>query len=267
MHNFTNDKQFILEEISSLDFLGKDVELNSINGGALNSSYCLEAQGRKYFVKTFESDWFAALDRELLFERQKKLADMGLSSKPVYLAKERGFQIDHWLELPTLTDSTLTELEKTKYVGKTLVLVHSLNISAPKLDLPKQWDYYLNLIAKSGFSMQNYPVQEYTQLWEDSCISDSCFCHNDLAFDHIVINEPPIIYDWEYSAISNRYFDIASCIAVNALNQTEEASLYAYYAQHAGVMLSEVVAKVAAMKPLVDFTNALWYKAASLRPS
>ena len=41
---------------------------------------------------------------------------------------------------------------------------------------------------------------------------------------------------------------------------------HAAYALKAGQMLSDVVSKVSAMKPLVEFTNKLWYTAASQPP-
>jgi thiamine kinase len=57
---------------------------------------------------------------------------------------------------------------------------------------------------------------------------------------------------------------LASCIAINCLGTADEANLYAYYAKYSEQKLSEVIAKVSIMKPLVELTNRLWYQAASL---
>ena len=63
-------------------------------------------------------------------------------------------------------------------------------------------------------------------------------------------------------ALSCPYFDIASCIVINGFSSTDEASLCVFYAQYSEQRLSEVIAKVTMMKPLVELTNKLWYEAA-----
>ena len=50
-------------------------------------------------------------------------------------------------------------------------------------------------------------------------------------------------------------------MAINGLGAADEASLYAFYAQFSEQRLSEVIKKVFVMKPLVELTNKLWYRA------
>ena len=55
-------------ELASLAFVQQGFRLKALNGGAVNSSYRLETSGNTYFVKTFESDKVALLDRKKLFD-------------------------------------------------------------------------------------------------------------------------------------------------------------------------------------------------------
>jgi thiamine kinase-like enzyme len=257
--NSTTSIEELTDEIASLDFIHGDFKLTAFNGGTVNSSYCLTSTADKYFLKTFESDRVASLDRLNLYTLQQQLADLKLSPQPIYLGKLQNFQIDVWVDTPTLENASLSSLEKTNRLAEALALIHSINISAPTLNLPEQWIHYENLIGKSAFD--NGLREKYSKLWKKSCDFRSTLCHNDLALNHVAVSEPALIYDWEYCALSTPYFDIASCIAINGLGKTDEAALYAAYALKTGQMLSEVVSKVSAMKPLVEITNKLWYAA------
>jgi thiamine kinase len=106
-------------------------------------------------------------------------------------------------------------------------------------------------------------VDSYGVIWQQACSTKAVFCHNDLALSHVTHSVPSKFFDWEYCAISCPYFDLASCIIVNGFSLTDETSLCVFYAQYSEQRLSEVIAKVTIMKPLVELTNKLWYKAAS----
>jgi thiamine kinase len=265
LSNLSANIEDLTDEIASLDFIHQDFELTAFNGGTVNSSYCLASGTDKYFVKTFESDRVAILDRFALFNLQHQLADLKLTPQPIYLGKQQNFQIDLWIDKPTLENCTLSNLEKTNRLAEVLALIHSIQISTSSLNLPAQWIHYEKVIG--GTVVEDRVREEYSSQWKESCDSHSTLCHNDLALNHITLADPVMIYDWEYCALSSPYFDIASSIAINGLSKTDEASLYAAYALKTGQMLSEVVSGVLAMKPLVELTNKLWYAAADQAPN
>jgi thiamine kinase-like enzyme len=250
-------------ELEDLDFIQSGFHLKAFNGGTINSSYCLETSNKNYFVKTFESDEIAFLDRKQLFDIQMVLAAKGLAVKPIYLSKSRSFQIDQWLDFPTLDKADFSNRIITKRLASVLSKLHNTKVNAPALDLPSQWQHYMSLIDAPVAASDRQTLDNYTAIWHQACSTKAVFCHNDLALSHIALSQPNKIFDWEYCAISCPYFDLASCIAVNGFSATDEASLCAYYAQESEQRLSEVIAKVTIMKPLVELTNKLWYEAAS----
>lgn len=258
-----NDLKVMLEsELKALDFIQTDFDLKAFNGGTINSSYRLQTSNQSYFVKTFESDKIAILDRKKLFDIQSILAEKGLAVKPVYLSKSLSFQIDQWHDSLTLDQGSLSNLSITKALGAALSKLHNTKIDAPELDLPSQWQHYLNLINDPVSESEQQTLNKNADIWRQACSAKKVFCHNDLALSHVTHGQPNEIFDWEYCALSCPYFDLASCIAVNGFSSTDQASLCAFYAQYSEQRLSEVIYNVSIMKPLVELTNKLWYRAA-----
>lgn len=252
----------MLAELRELKFVHSNFQLIALNGGAVNSSYSLQTPDQKYFVKTFESDKIANLDRKKLFDIQTELAAKGMAVKPLYLSDSLSFQIDQWLDSTTLDQVGDSSLIITKGLAAALSKLHNIKIDAPLLDLPSQWQHYLNLIDVEISDSMQQKLDTYTSIWYQACATKTVFCHNDLALSHVTHEHPNKIFDWEYCAISCPYFDIASCAVVNGFSCTNEASLCAFYAQYSHQRLSEVVDKVTRMKPLVELTYKLWYQAA-----
>lgn len=249
------------DELQGLEFIQPGFHLKALNGGAVNSSYYLETSNKSYFVKTFESDKVALLDRKKLFDIQLQLAFKGLAVKPVYLSRTSDFQIDEWLDIPTLDQVNVSSLTTTKSLASALSTLHNAQIEAPKLNLPHQWQHYLSVINTSISFSEQQTLDRYAAIWHQACSTRAVFCHNDLALSHVTYTQPSIIFDWEYCSLSCPYYDLASCVAINGFGAADEASLYVSYAQHSEQRLSEVIAKVSIMKPLVELTNKLWYQA------
>lgn len=258
-----NDTKVMMEaELENLEFVRPGFHLKPFNGGTINSSYRLDTSNKSYFVKTFESDKITLLDRKKLFDIQRKLAVKGLAVKPIYLSTSRDFQIDQWLDIPTLDQANISNVTITKSLAFALSNVHNAEVNAPELDLPSQWKHYMSLIDVPISASEQQTIDSYAAIWYLACSTKAVFCHNDLALSHVTHSQPSKIFDWEYCALSCPYFDIASCIAINGFSSTDEASLCVFYAQYSEQRLSEVIANVTMMKPLVELTNKLWYEAA-----
>jgi thiamine kinase len=251
-------------ELAELDFIQPGFKLSPFAGGTINSSYLLESADKSYFVKTFESDQINPLDRQKLFKIQQELAFNHLSVQPLYLSKGGGFQVDQWLDTPTLDKVELSNIAIIKKLAETLATIHMTKIDAPTLDLPKQWSHYIKLTKASGSIVDQVMLNNMAKIWQDSCASHKVFCHNDLALSHVTFSQPVKIFDWEYCAISSPYFDLASCIAVNNLTATDQASLCEFYAQYRKQSLCEVSNNVSVMQPLVSLTYKLWFQCSKM---
>jgi thiamine kinase len=255
--------QSMHRELELTGFLGQNFQAQQIkDGGAVNTSYCLRANGRRYFMKTFESDDIAQLDRRALFAMQKTLSDGGKASKPLYLSQACDFQIDEWIDQPTLDKCHLPMEEKIQALAYVLANIHQQSLDAPLLDLPYQWQHYLMQVNKVMSSEHKRELEQYGEYWYASCGDEKVFCHNDLSLKHVTRGDPVIIFDWEYCALSSPYFDLASCAQVNQLSDIQSKLLCHFYAQRTDRQTHDIETRMRLMAPLVNLTSELWYQAA-----
>ncbi|WP_339768930.1 phosphotransferase [uncultured Paraglaciecola sp.] len=256
-------KLAVLAELVGLEQCQQGLSLKMVQkGGAVNSSYILTTPTQCFFMKTFESDQVNQLNRKELFDVQKIIWQNGLACEPIYLSNAHSFQLDAWVESHTLASNALGEEQKYIQLANALSQIHRLELNGPLLDLPLQWANYLKRLPKSNFIKEHKLAQSLANIWYQAPKSDLVFCHNDLSLQHVTVQTPPIIFDWEYCAYSNRYFDIAACIEVNQLNGHQQESLLVQYAKLSNVALDILTEKVNDMLPLVNLTSHLWYCAA-----
>ena len=92
---------------------------------------------------------------------------------------------------------------------------------------------------------------------------DLVLCHNDLLSSHVLCRQGdmPVVIDWEYAAMGNRYFDIASCCMINKLDPSTCQQLLACYAKLLSIPLVIARDKLVQHMEIVALTNALWFEA------
>lgn len=255
--------QSMRRELELTAFFGQDFQSEQIiDGGAINTSYCLTVNDRRYFMKTFESDAIAQLDRRALFALQKTLFEGGKASNPLYLSQECDFQIDQWIAQPTLDKCHMSMEGKIQVLADVLAGIHQQSVDAPLLDLPRQWQHYLMQLNSVICGEQKRELEQYAEYWYASCGDEKVFCHNDLSLKHVTQGEPAVIFDWEYCALSSPYFDLASCAQVNQLNDIQGKLLCYFYARRTGRQPNDIETRMSLMAPLVNLTSELWYQAA-----
>ncbi|WP_158968337.1 phosphotransferase [Paraglaciecola sp. L3A3] len=258
--------QLILEELISSDLFSDNCQLKEIKGGAVNKSYQLLDNDRLYFVKSFTSDEMVNIDRTEQFTQQQHLALLGMCATPHYLSSTQSFQVDTWSEGLSLLDADLTGLQKYRYLAQTLVNIHNIENTAalalPSLDLPTKWQEYLSLSQMNLTATESNQLRQWAKVWSDTDPADLRVCHNDLSLQHVLVGESRIVFDWEYAAYSNRYFDIASSLLINRATLECEQCLLLEYSKITGIDLAKIIQQVTVMKSLAALTNKLWFKAA-----
>ncbi|MGJ8682771.1 phosphotransferase [Paraglaciecola sp.] len=265
------DQQDILNELSQSGLFSITCQLLKIEGGAVNLSYQLVNEQQVYFVKVFTSDEMVVIDRRKQFEQQKQLALLGLAPKPCFLSIAQSFQVDEWISDESLLKEDLPEAEKCRLLAQSLANIHQINNNSALhysfLDLPEKWREYVLLANVQVSEIENKQIQDWADIWYQSEPQDLCVCHNDLSLQHVIANNSEVIFDWEYAAYSNRYFDIASCIQINQIQSENAGVLMTEYARLTATPIVVVKKKVAVMQPLVSFTNKVWFAAAKTQDS
>ncbi|WJG08338.1 phosphotransferase [Aliiglaciecola sp. LCG003] len=253
----------IIDELIASQLFGLHLSMEPITGGTVNQSYRLYDGETIYFLKTFELNHIAPTDRQALFYQQAQLADLGRATKPVYLSKAHDFQVELWFEHVSLSKATIDTQQKIICLAKVLFDIHHLPTVATSLDLPKDWLLYLDAAGRQNLAYWMERIELCKADWIDTHKVDQVLCHNDLAMEHIAMAEVPVIFDWEYAALGNRYFDLAACALINRLDHSEILSLQTHYAHLSGLEPQWVFEQCQRQFPIVKLTNDLWYLAAA----
>ena len=248
--------RFVIDELQQI--LGEDIQLEALQGGAINRSFFVRQGGRCYFLKLFDGSTAQKLDRKALFEQQQCLAKLGLAPLPVYLSNNSDFQLEQWVASINLQQSALSRSEKCQLLAHTLSKIHRVELPLAKLDLEYDWRYYVSLSAKKFSAVEQEELRIMLGTWRKETEQLCTVCHNDLAFSHVTEAPCTVVFDWEYSALSNPFFDIASSITINQLSDAEQKILLRHYACDRQLDVAYVADKVSLMLPIVAKTNELW---------
>lgn len=233
-------------------FVGQDFTLDLLDTPGTNQHYRVKAE-QCYFLKVFQTNDLQVVSRQQQFELQSQVANCGLAPKPIALSGCQRFWVEEWLE--TNERARANQGIEVALLASALSQIHGLNVAAPTLDLTAEWHRYLSLAEQDTEPFRD-KITAYQQLFDTE--NESCFCHNDLHHSHVISGHPLKILDWEYSALGNRYFDLAGCILINQLTEQQQVELLTFYAQNTGLDKATVTIRTLAMLPVVDFTSQLW---------
>lgn len=251
--------QDLQQRLLSLSFVSDGFHLQKIDGGTINNNYYLETAGNKYLVKYFVGEEFVLLTRNETFSLQLKLAKSGLAPEPVYISDDGLLYIEKWLDIQTLRDNSFDPKVHLPMLASALSRVHAIKADVDELPLLAQWQRYLSRISSNRGQWQER-IDKISPLWMRA--KRDCFCHHDLTFEHVCTAPQGILLDWEYAAISNRYFDIASAALANELTTRQLVKLCRCYADCCQLNGRQVTRDVVHMLPLAQLTSDLWYAAA-----
>ena len=193
----------------------RPLALTPVAGGEVNSSFRLSAGDERYFLKLFDQDELLPAPRKQQFDIQNQVAEQGLAMPIRYYNEALGFQVEHWYPGAALTEEHFSRSQKIQLFASILAKIHSLAVEAPLLPLPDIWQCYLD---KSGLSQDKDYAQRYEKAceqWRQNCDQFTVLCHNDLSLMHICTDSGLKVFDWEYAATGNRFYDLMSCADVN----------------------------------------------------
>jgi thiamine kinase-like enzyme len=255
-----------LKHYELLDISNPEFRVTRMLSGDLNRNYKLYDGTHTLLLKIFTENNILPVNRIQVFKMQEELAILGLAPTPFFLSESGNVYCEQWIDVAEgrrLTESSQQYMTAIDSLAEVLHSIHNSFVSAPLLDLEKHWRTYWQKIDSPSeqFTQQYQEAIEQWRFYKKFYRDDFVLCHNDLHLDHISYLNGPI-FDWEYAGLGCRYFDIASCCAINNFTQDELHTLCSRYAHFANIDIDDLIKKVQETSKLVSFTNHLW--AASL---
>lgn len=224
--------------------------------GVVNSVYRLKDNNRTYAVKWVGDDTFSGVDRFQQYVLQQQLAERGVAPKPIWLSDDELIWVEDWED----NSESHTSQRTPQALAYVLAHIHSLPITSKPLNLYERWLHYIQVAGLSeGDKLYESAMQLRLSAMKSERDSDEqVLCHNDLFAHHILQATTPVIVDWEYAAMGNRYFDVAACAKINGMDEAQTLALSTSYALVTSKDKDEVVAQVNHHMKLVNVTNDLW---------
>lgn len=242
-------KQYELVNINSTQF-----EVKSILSKSINRNFKISDGEQTLLLKVFNKNNKLPISRSKVFALQEELAILGLAPLPLFLNDENTIYCEQWIAFTKYKHHDLVRL-----LADSLYSVHNSFVSAPLLALDEHWEAYWQQIESPSTELQDQYelVKKQWHNYKDKCRDQFVLCHNDLHSDHLSYTNGPL-FDWEYAGLGCRYFDIASCCAINQLSEAQTVELCKNYADLANQNVDEVLNSVTFASGLVSFTYELW---------
>lgn len=166
-------------------------------------------------------------DPTLDFKKEKKVYEkiekLSVSEKLLDFNTETGIKITKFVHNTRKYNNTPTN-EQIIYVAKKLKKLHTAELSVPfGYMMFNKLKVYKEGVPKHLYlegSYENKVVREVRKIFSKTPMT---LCHNDLVKDNLLFKFNDVIFiDWEYAAMNNPYFDLASFISENNLSAEQE---------------------------------------------
>ena len=179
--------------------------------GFSNENYSFMVTDTKYLLRKFK---LQDRDRALEYKVQTLAYENGMASKPLHLDLVQGFMVCDYLEgkhhyVLTREDLSLfaTQLQK----------LHTLSPEIDSLDLKSLFKAPSSEVQKAFLTLETLP-------------QNTVLCHNDLNPKNcIFLNQTLKFIDWEFAALNDCYFDLASVCVEFALSPEDETYFLSEY--------------------------------------
>ena len=198
-------------------------------------------------------------DETLDYIKEKRVYDtiapLNISEKIVYFDTKDGTKISkfvhgarHYVETPTD--------EQILFTAKTLKKLHNSGLKVPfGYQMFHRFDVYKNSLDDFQYIDEKYEKQVIKEVRKIFAKDKMVLCHNDLVRNNLLYKfNGLVLIDWEYAGMNNPYFDLASFISENNLNDKQaEYFLSVYF----GSRLNDLKRKRVSI--FIDFLDILFY--------
>ncbi|KFZ30583.1 hypothetical protein IDSA_08590 [Pseudidiomarina salinarum] len=228
--------------------------------GVANDVYKIVTTSGSYVLKHFRFDHPYGLNREQEVAVQQQLAAEHLAPPVLHFDPIQGLLLQPFLDGPDLAQSLETVTDKIQLLADVSARIHRVQIEVPPWSLRSRLQRYCDQLREfeADRGRQFAKRLQRHQKLIDSFGAHPVFCHNDLAFHHVFLNGDPLVIDWEYSGLGERYFDLASTIQVNQFDDAQQRAFVNAYEGIAGFQINSKLLED--WLALVNLVSQLWYE-------
>jgi aminoglycoside phosphotransferase (APT) family kinase protein len=256
----TPDQKILLDGIELLR--GAHI-LEKLAGGPASDSWLLTA-GDEQFVARLDKPLarLLGLDRRAELEVLHTVSVAGIGPQIIWSDPDKGVLVTSWIPGNAWSAVDVHDPVKLGALAATLRQLHSL---PPRGPVFAPGAIALAYAREAGTNSATRIAEQAAKLAE-KLLSETgrpALCHNDLVHSNIIGGETVRLIDWEYSAVGDPYFDLATVVQHHQLKADRvEIFLGAYF----GTAGKEHFSRLEAFCRLYDQLAALWYLSVKNQP-
>ena len=256
----TPEQKTLLDGVELLH--GADI-LEKLAGGPASDSWLLKV-GDEKFVARLDKPLarLLGLDRHAELEVLHTVAVAGIGPQIIWSDPDKGVLVTSWVSGNAWSVVDVHDLVKLGALAVTLRQLHSL---PPRGPVFAPGVIALAYARETGTHRAARIAEQAAKLAEKllSEIRRPALCHNDLVHSNIIGGETVRLIDWEYSAVGDPYFDLATVVQHHQLKADRVEILLGAYFGTAG---KENFSRLEAFCRLYDQLAALWYMSVINQP-
>jgi len=174
------------------------------NQGFSNDNYVFTVENQRYLLRKFK---LQDRDRVLEYKVQTLGYDNGLAAKPLHLDLSQGFMVCEYLE--GKHKNVLSRDDLTLF-SKHLQTLHNLSFETDILNLRSLFKTLSTELKEAFQTIESFP-------------KELVLCHNDLNPNNCIFLDKTLKFiDWEFAALNDCYFDLATVCVEFDLNTEDE---------------------------------------------
>lgn len=269
-HQTTEDK--ILNVINSVNPVHGNIKIEKICGGLTNDNYKVSLDGKAYFFRVANLE--INLERKVLnnsLEREWQITNLiskaGIGPEVIFYSPENGILVTDFIESDK-TPLSLKNPETLEQFCDVIISLHQLDVQFPSeynpiLQLKEDVKKAMDLGCKIPTLLQKIILFKLDSF--QSNITKTC-SHLDLHSGNVLQQGDKLyLIDWEYAAMSDPFFDLATLASAETFSDVEMQELLTYYLK--GNPTEEQIHYFQNMRIMADARWALWcYIQAKISP-
>lgn len=208
-------------------------EIKPIKGGLTNNTYSFKVNDQKYIIRITREETNKNIDRINENKILNKIKNFNISAENVVFSEKNGIAIFKYIDKSVNFRKSNEEIIN---FAKKLKTLHSLKgVEEIKgFDLEKRINNFIHAGTKNNIPMDGklLSVKDKVLNMYKEYKKEIVLCHNDLLGGNLLWNGEEIkIIDWEYSTLNDKYWDVASWITENEIDEKQLKLFEKYYGE------------------------------------
>ena len=256
----TPDISAILERVPGWD--GRAHVVGTLDGGLTNRNVLVDVDGDRFVVRIAGADThLLGIDRHVERMANERAAALGFAAEVVAFVEPECSLVTRFVSGETLDAAAVTEPRRLTQIAAALRAFHASGPLPGVFDCFRVPAQHRDAAMARGvhippeFELAAERAAEIEAAF-DASPEPRCPCHNDLlAANFIASGDRLVILDWEYAGMNDRFFDLGNLATNNELDEDAQEALLGNYF---GSVTPRRRARLALMKIMSDFREAMW---------